>query len=209
MNHNLTDLNIIVDRSGSMITCQGQAESGINGLIADQKGQEGDCNFTLVEFDNEIDVVQNCVPISRATSYSLVPRGGTALLDAIGSTISRIGSRLAKMNEKDRPALVIVAIVTDGKEWASKEYSLSQIKSMISRQSSDYQWQFTFLGADASAFAEAASMGIQSAAVYNTASADAAFKGVSGNTSRMRSQSLTKSAVVNEYTGSELRAMNE
>ena len=68
-----------------------------------------------------------------------MPRGSTALLDAVGRAINETGDRLAKMAEPDRPGLVIFVIVTDGEENASREFSKATIKEMIERQQTKYQ----------------------------------------------------------------------
>ena len=87
----------------------------------------------------------------------------TALLDAVGRAINETGERLAKMNEQDRPGLVIFVIMTDGLENSSREFTKSQVKEMIEEQQSKYNWHFTFLGADQDAFAEAGGLGIAAA----------------------------------------------
>ena len=93
-----------------------------------------------------------------------MPRGSTALLDAVGRAINETGDRLAKTPEQDRPGLVVFVIVTDGQENSSKEFSKARIKEMIDEQQKKYNWQFTFLGANQDAFAEAGGIGIRSAA---------------------------------------------
>ena len=77
-----------------------------------------------------------------------VPRGSTALYDAIGRTINEVGARLAATPEPDRPGKVIVAILTDGQENASTEFSRETIATMISHQQKAYAWEFVFLAAN-------------------------------------------------------------
>jgi len=98
------------------------------------------------------------VPGLDVTTY--VPRGNTALLDAIGRTITTLGETYAAMPENERPERVIVVIQTDGEENASKEYAADAIKAMITEQTSKYSWEFLFLGANIVAFAMADSIGI-------------------------------------------------
>ncbi len=94
---------------------------------------------------------------------SYVLRGSTALLDAIGRTIDELGARLAALPEKDRPMQVIVAILTDGLENSSQNYTWQQIADVIKRQSEQYRWTFLFLGANQDAIATAAQMNITAA----------------------------------------------
>jgi hypothetical protein len=86
--------------------------------------------------------------------------GTTALLDAVGKTIDETGERLAGLPEESRPENVIVAILTDGHENASSQYSLAKVREKIRHQKEKYSWEFIFMGANQDAFAEAARIGI-------------------------------------------------
>lgn len=89
-----------------------------------------------------------------------MPRGMTALLDAIGRTIDDVGRRLAATEEARRPVKVIVAMLTDGMENASKDYTNARISEMIGHQKEKYGWEFIFLAANQDAIATARSMSI-------------------------------------------------
>ena len=190
MNTNLSDITVILDRSGSMMYCRDEAIKGINLFVNEQKATPGDCTFTLIQFDTEFEVVHNGVNIADIPPIDLVPRDGTALLDAVGEGIVKTGERLAEMNEDDRPGLVIFTIVTDGEENSSSKYSRSSIKSMIKHQQDKYNWKFVFLGANQNAFLEAGLIGIPptSTADYAVNSTQRAFSSLSGSISRSRQQ---------------------
>ncbi|MBT8037649.1 MAG: VWA domain-containing protein [Verrucomicrobiae bacterium] len=163
MNKNLTEIAYILDRSGSMDHLKESAISGFNSFLKDQQETPGDANLTLVLFDDEDLLHADRSPIQEvrqldASTY--VPRGCTALLDAIGRTIDNIGKQLAKTPEKKRPGKVIVAIYTDGYENASTDYTANKIAKMIRHQTDNYQWEFLFLAANEDAIATAASYGI-------------------------------------------------
>jgi hypothetical protein len=156
-----TDLTVIIDRSGSMHTVKEDAEGGVNSLIEQQKLDPGETLFTLIQFDTEYEFVHKGVPIKDINlKYALIPRGGTALLDAIGRGIQETGDRLRRMDLAERPSLVVFIIVTDGLENSSREYNKKKIKEMIEHQTNVYKWKFTFLGTKIDAFAEASSIGI-------------------------------------------------
>lgn len=210
MNKNLTDVTIVLDRSGSMQSCKQEAENGVNHFIDEQKKADGECVFSLVQFDTEYEFVHRAVPVSEVPQFTLQPRGMTALLDAVGRAINETGERLSKMDEADRPGLVTFVIVTDGEENSSHEFTKSQIKEMIERQQNDYQWQFTFLGANQDAFSEASSIGINASAVANYATANSAqaFAAASSNVSRMRSATSRGDAVNCSYTDDERTSMS-
>lgn len=209
MNKNLTELVLVVDRSGSMMSCKNDAQGGINAFIEKQKNEPGEANLTLVQFDGLYEFVENGTPIKNVKPYDLQPRGNTALLDAVGRAISETGSRLAAMNEADRPGLVIVVIVTDGQENASKEYKNDQIKEMIKTQQEKYNWQFIFLGATADTFDVASTIGIGAAgtALYSTQHVHQSYFATSDNVSRMRSCAAVGGVVDASFTVAERESM--
>ncbi len=205
MRDDLTDITLVVDRSGSMDAIRDDAEGGINAFIAQQAQQAGDARLTLVEFDEHSVVVCSGVPIADAPQYTLQPRGTTALLDAVGRAIQKTGARLAALPEADRPGLVVFVIMTDGHENASRAFTREQVRAMIAHQQEVYQWQFTFLGADASAFAAAGGMGIdaQGVARFDKRKVLQAYRGTSAKVSRMRLQLRSGRPVDNVYTDEE------
>jgi ADP-heptose:LPS heptosyltransferase len=99
----------------------------------------------------------------------------TALLDAVGTTIADIGNKLNKIDENDRPAKVIVLIITDGQENSSKEYTHEKIKEMIERQQKVYSWQFLFFGANIDSFYVAKTIGINANHSVNFSATDEGF----------------------------------
>jgi len=192
-----------------MATCQGEAENGINHFIEEQRKHDGECLFSLVQFDTEYEFVHSGNNIRDIPKYHLEPRGMTALLDAVGRAVKETGIRLANMAEEQRPGLVVFGIVTDGHENSSHEFTKSQIKQMIETQQQSYQWQFTFLGANQDAFAEAASIGIPGQSTMNYApskSADA-YACMSQNVSQMRSCCRAGGQVTSSYSHQQREAV--
>jgi hypothetical protein len=149
-----------MDRSGSMQSIKADAVGGFNSFLESQVMQSGDAFFTLIQFDDKIDVIHNGAPLSQVKPYTMdtyQPRGMTALYDAIGRGINEI---LPRSEGKQ----VLFAILTDGHENSSKEYEEYQIKSLIT-QCQAKGWEFLFLAAGFSQFeAEkmAGSVGIRS-----------------------------------------------
>ena len=142
-----TEIICIVDRSGSMGMIAKDAIGGLNTVLQGQQDAEGEANLTLVLFDNQYEMVYDRVPISDVpdlTTDTYIPRGSTALNDAIGTTLQDFKERFSK---EDRPSQIIVSILTDGEENASQEYSTPQAKSLIEIfQADDYE--FVFLASD-------------------------------------------------------------
>ena len=205
MNPNLTDITLVVDRSGSMSQIKSDAEGGVNEFIKSQAKLPGEAVLSLVQFDTEYDFVHQGQPIDQIPSYELHPRGATALLDAVGRAINEAGTRLAATSEADRPGLVIFVIMTDGQENSSSEFNKQQIRQMIEHQQSKYSWQFIFLGANQDAFAEAGGLGIMAdgAADFSMSKVGCAMKGTAAAVGRMRAQRRAGEDVVNMFTAEE------
>ena len=144
----LTHIEFLLDRSGSMASIKSDIEGGFNSFVADQAQQPGTCTVSLAQFDNVYEVVYTGTDVHRVPPLTLAPRGSTAMLDAIGRSVTELGARIAALPEEQRPGTVIVAIMTDGLENASKEWTYPAIKAVITEQESTYNWQFLYLGAD-------------------------------------------------------------
>lgn len=161
---------------------------GFNQFLADQKQAPGEAAITLVQFDDVYEAVYRGIPIKDARPLdgsTFVPRGSTALLDAIGRTINDAGKRLEAMPEDQRPENVIFVIVTDGEENASREFNAAQVNDLISHQRDVYRWEFVFLGANQDAITTAANLGISTANALtyaaNAAGVQRAYNSLSAN----------------------------
>lgn len=188
-NPNLTYIVAVLDRSGSMINKVDDTQGGFDSFIADQRqlADSGiETSVTLVQFDNEYTLVYQNKPIDEVPPLKLVPRGNTALYDAIGKAISSTGRRLRQLPADQRPGSVVMLIMTDGFENASREYTQPMIKTMIERQQDEYSWLFKFFGADITALSVAGSMGIDqgNALYYAGTNTRSAFVAASNSTAR-------------------------
>ena len=163
MKQNLTDISVVLDRSISMQTITEQTIAGFNAFLKSQREAVGEATLTLAQFDTQYDVIHSGVNVKHVPDLNMttyVPRGYTALLDAIGFTIVNTGIRLAAMKEEDRPENVIFVIQTDGQENSSKEYTYQMVKDLIEQQTKTYNWDFVFLGANQDAIVTGSHLGI-------------------------------------------------
>jgi len=158
-NPDYTHIALIVDRSGSMVTIKSDMEGGLNTFLEDQAKIPGKCLVDLHIFDTEYETVYENRSVGSA-KVQIVPRGGTALLDAIGKTVVSLGEKLSRMDGDKRPEIVIVAIITDGEENSSREWELDEVKKLIEMQQSEWSWKFVFLGANMDAIAAGSGMGL-------------------------------------------------
>ena len=163
MKKGLTELVMILDRSGSMSGLESDTIGGFNSMIEKQKKEEGEACVSVVLFDDRCEVIYDRMPLDKIepmTDRQYYVRGCTALLDAVGGAIHHIGNVHKYAREEDVPEKTIFVITTDGLENASRRYSYDKVRRMIERQKDKYNWEFIFLGANIDAAAEAARFGI-------------------------------------------------
>jgi|JI9StandDraft_2_1071091.scaffolds.fasta_scaffold174518_3 uncharacterized protein YegL len=162
-NPDYTHIFAVVDRSGSMAGLSTESETALKTLINEQFKLPGKLTVTVAEFDNSYDMVvdfsdnPNCLD-----DWTLIPRGTTALHDAIGKTVVSVGERLAAMSEDERPGKVIGIIVTDGMENASQDWNGSRIRDLVEQQTNQYGWEFIYTAANQDAVMVGSSMGMRS-----------------------------------------------
>lgn len=157
---NYTAMLVILDRSGSMSSIRTDMEGGVQQLIAHHATQPGMATVDLVTFDH---VIEHTHAFASPADVKIVlePRGSTALYDAIGVSFTGFGAALAALPEHARPGTVLVTIVTDGQENASREYTALDVKRLIEKQRDVYDWDVSFLGANQDAVLEAQRIGIE------------------------------------------------
>jgi hypothetical protein len=158
------NINIVIDRSGSMSVICNDTIGGFNTFLKKQKETPGEATISYAQFDDVYEMVYQNLPIAQAPELSTqtyVPRGSTALLDAVGRTITAIEA--AKTQGR-----IIVVIITDGHENASKEYTTAQIKTLI-KSYEERGWEFVYLGANQDAFSVGTSMGFAGIKTMNIA----------------------------------------
>jgi hypothetical protein len=161
-----THIAVILDRTGSMESIRDDTIGGFNAFLRQQQAEPGKATLTLVQFDSQdpYEVIHRFQPIGDVpalTHATYVPRASTPLLDALGRGINDLEKSLAELKEADRPAKVIVAVVTDGQENASREFRKDQVEKMVKEKTCRDGWQFVFLSADLAAIADAMAVGIQ------------------------------------------------
>lgn len=196
-------VGFVWDMSGSMRSIQDASIEGTRGYLADLKKEEqkiidehgkGTSTYiTVTAFDTVVERFADAVPASEFELSSLdrwEPRGYTALYDAIAETVTVMDTRV-KEGEK-----VLVAVMTDGGENASVEYSRynggrERLNALISAYEARGNWTFVYLGANVDAYAEAAAIGIPTgnAAYYSSTSGSVAMasSGLSHLSSTLRS----------------------
>lgn len=174
-NPTFTSIIAVIDRSGSMHGLEADTIGGFNKFLDEQGTLAGKCQVTLVQFDDKYEINYANVDVRtapRLTNETYVPRGSTALFDAVGKAVVSAGEHFAAMREDERPGKVIVLIITDGMENASREYNAASLKELVDRQVAEYSWEFVFLGANLDdARSYGAALGFTTNANYTSTSA--------------------------------------
>ena len=158
----MTELVMILDRSGSMSGLESDTIGGFNAMIEKQKKQEGACLVSTILFDNESTVLHDRISLEKIppmTDKDYVVGGCTALIDALGVAIRHIETIHKDARPEDVPAHTMFVITTDGLENASSRFSSAEVKKMIS-QKKELGWEFLFIGANIDAVETAAKYGI-------------------------------------------------
>ena len=135
---------------------------GFNGFLEKQQAMEGEAVLNTVLFSDEIQVLHDRCPVKGVrplTGRDYEPEGCTALLDALGKTLTQVRENQRRLVPAFRPERTIVVVITDGMENASREYTLDRVRKLIA-QCKEAGWEFLFLGANMDAVAEAAKVGL-------------------------------------------------
>lgn len=143
---------IILDESGSMSSIKRATISGFNEVVQTIKGiekkfPEQQHFISLVSFNGlGIKTLLDKQPAAGLTlidEKTYQPDSMTPLYDAIALSILKLKIDVAGIEN----ANVLVTILTDGEENASKEFSHAQVNSIISEQK-NLGWTFTYIGAN-------------------------------------------------------------
>lgn len=198
---NYTHLALVVDRSGSMRPIANEVNGSIKHLLEDQAAHDGILRVDVATFDDYVEFIHTDVLAEDVRENLVEPRGMTALNDAIGQTIVRLGNKFKTMSESKRPGHVIVVIATDGMENASKEYTATQIKAMVDEQRDQWNWTFIYLAANVDAFATGGGYGFAKGQTISVAGSGQSFAAAYAGTSNLITR--TRSGLSTEFTDEE------
>ncbi|WNG83743.1 vWA domain-containing protein [Mycobacterium sp. ITM-2016-00316] len=191
-NQNLTLIAFLLDRSGSMQSIKSDVVGGFDAFLTEQRAGDGECRVTLAQFDSEYEVVYHAVPVGEVPALELNPRNSTALLDSMGKLITDTAAEINALAEDERPGSVVVAIMTDGMENSSREWSRPAIKSLVEQQTNQFGWEFLYMGADQDAVEVGKDLGVRAeqAVTYGRGKSREAMAAMSGNVRGYRTAKL-------------------
>lgn len=152
------DIIFLIDKSGSMYGCERDTIGGFNSFVEKERKNEFNTKVSTILFNHGYDVLYKRKSINEVrelTENEYHVSGSTALLDAIGRTITSL--------DKEIDNKVLFVIMTDGYENSSIEFSKSQIRNMVNNHS----WEFIFIGADIDSYSEGANIGFRKERIAN------------------------------------------
>lgn len=164
---------IILDESGSMSGLEKESVDGVNETFQTiraeyEKFKEQKQLVTFVTFSRKGDMIYrtkyNLTDIEKVTAFEendYQPDGTTPLYDTMGKFLTAL-EKEATDND-----IVLVTIITDGRENSSRIYNSEKLHSLISRLD-EKNWVFTYIGANQDAILEAQKIGIENAMNYNS-----------------------------------------
>ena len=170
-NTNIHEVVALIDRSGSMSGKENDTIDGINSTIEVLKTEQTSNTITKVSiklFDHEEKLLVRSIDLNNIrpiTCSDYIVRGQTALLDAMGNTLTYFMQK--KIMEPTAYNICTIYIVTDGLENASKHYKSHHIKNMIKEAQEKYNIQILYLGANQDAILEANKYGISQGNAMN------------------------------------------
>lgn len=193
MEGNYLKLVFVIDESGSMSGTETDVIGGFNGFIRKQKEETaGRISVSLYKFNSDVNAVLQNVDMSDLRELNLQnyqPRGSTALLDAIGRAIIEADQHI---NFAIKPDKVMMIVITDGYENASRKYSKTDIKTMLDTHQHQLNWEIMYLGANFEDFAEADTLGLKNQASYESCDMPGMMEAMSNEVNKYRSNKYQK-----------------
>lgn len=145
-----THIALVLDKSGSMMSCWESAISGFNAqmdVIEANASKGGETTLTVVTFNGIVDILQKAVPanrIEKLTKESYVPNGSTAMRDGVWDAIAE----LEKLDDGGKQTAFLVVTISDGMENASKRTSSEKLAEKIQQLELTGRWTFGYVGAN-------------------------------------------------------------
>jgi hypothetical protein len=159
-------VGFLLDETGSMQSIESATVSGFNEYIKSLKDKKIPTEFHFSRFNTDKYTSEHEKDVNNVkdlTDYK--PAAMTNLYDSIARIVKDIEAHTVKGN-------VLVVVMTDGAENASREFDRTKIFDLIKRKEKD-GWTFLYLGANQDAWQQGAMMGTQTANTVNF-TADAA-----------------------------------
>lgn len=136
---------LLLDISASMIENKKDLINGFNNLINEQKREKSDNLFTVITFNNKVELFKQdkFENFEVIDSTDIIPKGTTALYDAIGNAYDMI-------LENKKYTNITLTVITDGLENSSKFYTIDTLNYKKNQIDKNKTVKMVFIGADIS-----------------------------------------------------------
>jgi uncharacterized protein YegL len=154
MEKQTTHVAIILDRSGSMWRTKTATVRGYNEQVQqikeDAQDENHDIFVSLVTFNGSVTEHLWCVPaeqLEEADEEDFIPKGTTALRDAMGHTIQKL---LDTTDSEDKDTAYLICLISDGEELSSKHFSKDALRELTESVQNSDRWTINYMGCDES-----------------------------------------------------------
>ena len=185
----------LIDRSGSMFGKEKDTVGGINAAFSEIRNNAGEDDTILISlklFDHEQSLYWRSININEIGNFpieSYIPRGQTALLDTLGTTLTYFMEK--KLIDPTAYDSCLIYIATDGQENASKQFTTTKIKELILNAEKSYNITVIYLGANQDAILSAGNIGIACEHAINYNENEDSINAVYRSAARVASESRT------------------
>ena len=127
---------------------------GINKIVDTQKKGNDESIFTLAFFNEVCKISASGKSFKEMKKYNkitYVPKGKSALWDAMGYSMDSVGERLSETSDENMPCQVCMIVIGEN-DSASTVYDFDRIAEMVKVQKYTYKWDFVFYGDGESGF---------------------------------------------------------
>jgi uncharacterized protein YegL len=194
-NSKIQEVVAIMDRSGSMAGKVEDAVGGFNStleVLRQGLTDDSTINVSVKLFDNEEEMLIRSIPLADVRpleTRQFIPRGQTALLDAMGNTLTFFMEK--KLMNPEAYDCCTIYVVTDGMENCSRTFTRNRIKEMIQSAEKSYNIKVIYLAANQDAILEAENIGINAGQAINYSESreetEAAYRSAAAMVGRHRS----------------------
>jgi uncharacterized protein YegL len=204
----IQEIVIVADRSGSMRGKEDDTVGGINAFISEMKSKmksDDVLKLSLKLFDNEEIMKWRSVNITEIGEFprsEFIPRGSTALLDAIGFSLTFFMEK--KLTNPSAYDTCILCVVTDGLENSSIRWNREKIQALIKNAKDTYNIDMMYLAANQDAILEAGKLGIDAGRAINYTESDECTRAVYRSAARLASDNRSNRNA--EFSGPERQA---
>jgi hypothetical protein len=182
-----THVLMVTDESGSMEPLADDVRGGFNRYVDDLRDDtDYKYRLTLALFNQDyrpVCVAAKLADVPKLGRENYRPGGMTALVDAIGRTITDFETRVPELAEGDR---VLLVVQTDGQENSSRVWTTWAVRKLIADREAGSRWSCLFLGAGPDAWKQASGLGFDRGSTHmvanSAAGAQSSYAGLTGAT---------------------------